>query len=263
LKDLLGALGWSTTVGVRCRLLLTIAVATAAFALAGELAALVVPATAVQLVSWCAWLLWLGVIFPRNRNRDMETGSPLPYRRAFRRDILAGIACSFAQLLRPVVHSLATGEHVDPRPVLLVAGATAIVGGVALIYHGVRALGVARTLFVHEYVILSDITTAGIYRHIRHPLFLGGVMASAGAAIALGTPTALALATINVCVIPVYVMLEDRRCTRILGERYASYRLTVGAVLPRSRARITLSAHESKPVGMIEPSTGRAAASDR
>lgn len=239
MADLAIALGWPPTVASWVRLTAVIAVSTLGFLLAGVLLidVLRLPAELVQICSWVLWLTWLGVIFPRRHHSDSRHPSSLPYRRAFIREILPGIACSFAQLLRPALEGALTGDPLrDGRSMLL--GVPLILAGVSLIVAGVSVLGVASTLFVHEYVPASDeLAYHGIYRRIRHPLFLGGVATSLGTAFCVGTPQAIWLAALSVGVLPIYVLLEDRRCCRVIGPAYIDYRHAVGAIFPRGSFR--------------------------
>jgi protein-S-isoprenylcysteine O-methyltransferase Ste14 len=139
-----------------------------------------------------------------------------------------------------------------------------LVLGVGILWSGVNALGVAKTLFVYEYIAASKpVTTDGIFRFLRHPLFLGGSLLSLGLAICTNSQLAVELGAINACVIPIYVRLEDRRCCNTLGQEYMDYRAAVGGVIPRRRSAINLSALEHHPSGSIGPTTPRDLATTR
>jgi protein-S-isoprenylcysteine O-methyltransferase Ste14 len=232
------ALGWRPTWIGRALLVAVVVAATGAFLALGALAIDVcgLPALAVQAVSWAIWLLWLGAVFPRSRARVHARLADLPYRRAFISEILPGIGCSFAQLARPAFEGLSRGRPFADGLTLSV-GLLVALAGVTLIVLGASALGVARTLFVHEYLPVGDerdaITRAGIYSYIRHPLFVGGIACSVGLALCVGTPQALVLAALNLCSLPAYVIFEDLRCSRVIGPSYVQYRDAVGAVVPR------------------------------
>jgi protein-S-isoprenylcysteine O-methyltransferase Ste14 len=232
------ALGWRPTWIGRTLLVAVVVAATGAFLALGALAIDVcgLPALAVQAVSWAIWLLWLGAVFPRSRVRAPL--ADLPYRRAFLSEILPGIGCSFAQLARPAFEGLSRGRPFADGLTLSV-GLLVALAGVTLIVLGASALGVARTLFVHEYLPVGDddqqgtITRSGIYSYIRHPLFVGGIACSVGLALCVGTRQALVLAALNLCSLPAYVLFEDLRCSRVIGPSYVQYREAVGAVVPR------------------------------
>jgi protein-S-isoprenylcysteine O-methyltransferase Ste14 len=240
MTELLLALGSRPSSTSALRFVAAVLSATACMLLAGialtEL--LGVPAAVVQGGAWLLWLTWLGAVFPRDRLVPILTRCPYPYRLAFARELLPGIGCNFALLLRPAVHGLLASEmHRSTPPTLLLGGALALAGA-ALIGAGIHAIGVARTFFVYEYVEHRGTPVIrGIYRSIRHPLFLGGITISMGLAIAVGDPGAIALAAINVCVLPAYVLLEDRRCSKVMGDPYSRYRTVSGAVVPRSWRR--------------------------
>lgn len=245
MAELLRALKWRTSAGGAVGLVATMAAATL-FTLVLGIAvsrALGLPMLVVQAGIWIAWLTWLGLVFPRNRRRDESTPCSHPYRRAFRREILLGVAVAFSQLLRPALTGLLAEGRDVPLPPSLAIGLPLCVAGLSMVALGVSALGVARTLFVHEYVPADRVlTTAGIFRVLRHPLFVGGSMASLGLAVCTGAGEAMELAALNVCVIPVYAQLEDRRCCAVLGPAYAEYRAIVGGTIPRRRFAISRSA---------------------
>lgn len=234
------ALGWRPTWEGRALLVAVVVAATGGFLALGALAIDVcgLPAVAVQIASWTIWLLWLGLVFPRSRERVRVPVADLPYRRAFLEEILPGIAWSFAQLGRPAFEGLIRGKPFADG-LTLAAGVPVVLAGASLIALGTSALGVARTLFVHEYLPIGDesggITHEGIYSYIRHPLFVGGVACSAGLALCVGTRQALVLAALNVASLPAYVVFEDLRCCQVIGPSYIDYRHSVGAVVPRVR----------------------------
>jgi protein-S-isoprenylcysteine O-methyltransferase Ste14 len=243
--ELIEALGWRVSLASEMLLLAMIGGATFVLLILGTAAAAAGPAAviAVQVCIWVLWLAWLGQAFPRNAERDSQTPCPLPYRRAFTREILFGIAVAFSQMLRPAFYGLlASGVPPSgwaPAPPLVVVGVPLAALGVTVIAFGVSTLGMARTLFVYEYVSSTrEVTAEGIYQILRHPLFLGGTAVSTGLAALTGDPVAIALAFINVGVVPIYVRLEDRRCCTVLGRPYVDYRAAVGGMVPRRRSLI-------------------------
>jgi protein-S-isoprenylcysteine O-methyltransferase Ste14 len=245
MSELVEALGWRVGVASEVILLGMIGAATVALLILGTAVAFVgaVAILLLQVCIWLLWLAWLGQAFPRNAKRDALAPCSLPYRRAFTREILFGIAIAFSQMLRPAFYGiLASGVPPDawePAPAFVVVGVPLAVLGLAAIGLGVSTLGVARTLFVYEYVSTGRrVTVDGIYRVLRHPLFLGGTAVSAGLAALTGNPVAIALALVNVCIVPIYARLEDRRCCTVFGRPYVDYRATVGGMVPRLRSLI-------------------------
>ncbi len=265
MAELLGALGWKANLGGRVRLTVLTGVPAAAILIGGlAFAALAsVSILLVQAAIWTGWLVWLGIVFPRNFRRDSEAPCEWPYRRAFMREILLGISVAFSQFLRPAAAGFALQGSLAPGDALTI-GATLLLAGTTAIVIGVSTLGVARTLFVHEYVPGEQrVVKAGIYRFVRHPLFLGGALVSLGLAICTGSQTAIELGLLNACVLPIYVRLEDRRCCAVLGREYVDYSVAVGSVVPRRRAAIRPVAHLHQAAGRIEPIAGRAAVTKR
>lgn len=219
-------------------LLMVITAATAAFLVAAHVAAaaLGVSILVVHGALWAIWLVWLGAVFPRSRGAWLRGFGAGAFRPAFYLEILPGIGCSFAQIARPGVEGLVAGPNVSSGAII--AGAAVAAGGLLLIVLGVRRLGIAGTLFVREYEALPPLLErGGVFREIRHPLFVGGVVLALGCAIAVGTHEALLLSLVNVLVIPFYVRFEDARCGQIFGTEYVGYRERVGGAVPRSRPR--------------------------
>jgi protein-S-isoprenylcysteine O-methyltransferase Ste14 len=262
MAELLEALGWRTRPADWIRLLALIGTVTTAILVAGLALAAATPISilAIQGGIWAAWLLWLGIVFPRNGRRDSESPCPYPYRRAFMREILIGISVAFSQFLRPTVAGAVLHEPATiPTTEALVIGVPLLLSGAVLITVGVSALGVARTLFVHEYVAgKREVVQTSIYRFVRHPLFIGGAMTSLGLAICTGDQLAIELGLLNALVCPLYVLFEDRRCCEILGREYADYSVAVGGVVPRRRSAIKPVAQPHHDAGRIRPIAGRA-----
>lgn len=265
MTDLVRALGWPAGWRGDAHVFALLAGTTLALLLAaaGATSVLGVSPVAVQVIAWSGWLLWLGAVFPRNATRDASNPCALPYRRAFTREILLGVGVAFSQILRPALIGIADDPAAVGAPYLLAGGAL-VVAGFATIALGVSALGVARTLFVFEYVRgQRAVLSAGIYGFLRHPLFLGGTTMSLGLAVCTVDRTAIALGLINACVVPLYVWLEDRRCCTILGSDYADYRASVGGMAPWRRASISASASRRHRSGSVGPITERSRVSRR
>lgn len=267
MTELVQALGWRAGWRGDAKLLTLIGAATLAalllnFAIASAVGGSVV---AAQIVTWLIWLAWLGAVFPRNATHDAAEPCELPYRRAFTREILVGIAVAFGQILRPALAGVAANDADLGGPTAyLVLGGALILVGLGTIALGVAALGVARTLFVFEYVRGGRaILTSGIYRVLRNPLFLGGTSVSVGLAISTADSTAIRLGVVNACVVPIYVWLEDRRCCTILGQAYVDYRAAVGGMMLRRRTAIRSSALRHKQPGRAGPITERSRVSRR
>ena len=77
-------------------------------------------------------------------------------------------------------------------------------------------------------------TTPGPYRHVRHPLYVGWLLAF------WATPTMTAahllFAALTTAYILIAIRLEEGDLAEIFGERYAEYRRSVPMLVPRVRA---------------------------
>jgi protein-S-isoprenylcysteine O-methyltransferase Ste14 len=222
----------------RTWIILLIGLATTLFVVAAHGASQVLglPILLIHGALWVVWLVWLGVVFPRSRQAWLRGLGPSAFRSAFYVEILPGIGCSFAQIARPTFEGLAHGTHEGTAG--LVIGAVVVGVGATLIALGVRRLGIAGTLFVREYGAHPPLLERdGVFREIRHPLFVGGAVLAFGGALMVGGWLPVLLATINLLVIPVYVHFEDARCDQVFGSDYHGYRRDVAAVVPGRRER--------------------------
>ena len=196
------------------------------------------PAWPVQAVLWVPWVLWLGWFFPWHHGRPDE-GTLRRFRSAFFLHIAPGISWNFAQMTRPGLVGLA-----DPggtRLATVIVGLVLAATGAIMIAKALVLIGVDRALFLGEYdASVRTLVVSGIYRRMRHPLFTGGVVTSVGMAVFFWNGDALAMAAVNVAVLPIYVVLEDRRC-RIAHTGYDEYRRAVRGIVPARALHLSRS----------------------
>ena len=192
----------------------------------------------LHVAIWAGWFIWQGHFFGQHRQHYLSADPTTAYRRAFRRDILPGVTLGVSQMVRPVwggVLGLLQSSSL-PHPLAACAGVVCGIVGIRLLYLGFRTIGFDGAGFLYEYKERAvPLTRRSIYAFIRHPLFLGGVLASVGASLLLGGPETLVMAAINIAVLPIYERLEDARLTRVFGNHYLSYRSKVGGFVPRFR----------------------------
>ena len=191
-------------------------------------------AVAIQLITWGFWFTWQGWIFPRNTGRSVQTGPIRQYRKAFYSDILPGVSLGVALMVRPFGYGVLTVQAIFPLSWWIFPAILLLALGFGLLYSGFKSIGLARAGFLYEYQSTSQrLVQRGAYAYIRHPLFLGGVIASIGASLLFHTEWTLILAIVNIAVLPIYQRIEDTRMSRLFGDEYARYCLSVGAFFPK------------------------------
>ncbi len=234
LRELLVTLGRPPGLGSQIGLVGTFVAVTLAAALAAEMALRTVPLpfAVSHLGLWLWWLAWHSGVFPRARRRALRERRESAYRAVFGTQIVPGVCCGVSLMGGAALHGLASGSGLA-APATMALAVLLVATGSGLVAAGFAAIGFASAGFLYEYVESSEpIVARGVYRYIRHPLFLGGVIASVGAALVFSNRAALAGAAVNLLVLPAYKRLEDRRLQGVFGEGYASYTRDVAAFIP-------------------------------
>ena len=112
--------------------------------------------------------------------------------------------------------------------------AALFVPGLALI-----AAGQALRLWATGYLLKTDeLTTAGPYAHLRHPLYLGSLLMGCGFALAAGRAVAVVALPLGLLFYFGYYLrykerVESERLESIYGDAFRAYRAAVPALLPR------------------------------
>jgi protein-S-isoprenylcysteine O-methyltransferase Ste14 len=112
------------------------------------------------------------------------------------------------------------------------AGLVILVAGVILRTWAILTLG---RLFRFVVVIQEEhyVVSAGPYRLVRHPSYAGGLLALAGAGIALHTwLSILAAPGVPLLAILVRIAVEEARLTRDLGDDYRAYARRTRRLIP-------------------------------
>jgi protein-S-isoprenylcysteine O-methyltransferase Ste14 len=209
---------------------------TGAFLIAGHLAHVLLGCNLVvlHLAGWLVWFTWQGWLFPLNRQRYLRADAATAYRKAFPRDIQFGVSFGASQMARPAFYGLMAGCGNAHAPEQLGVGLGWILAGLVLLYLGFRTIGFAGAGFLAEYRSFAQpMIEHSVYAYIRHPLFLGGALASLGSGLLFAGPWPVALGLANVAILPVYGRIEDARLILVFGEGYRGYAASVGRFLPR------------------------------
>lgn len=235
LHELLTTLGHKPDGRARLGLVALFFAVTLSAALAAEWMqrAIALPFAVWHALLWLCWLGWHSLLFPRARDRALRSRRDRAYRAVFGTHIVPGVCIGVGLMGGPALHAVVTGAPLASPASMAVA--LVLVGcGTALLAGGFAAIGFASAGFLFEYVETSEpIIARGVYRHIRHPLFLGGVIASVGAALVFADAAALTGAVVNLVVLPVYMRLEDRRLSGVFGDPYITYSREIAAFVPK------------------------------
>ncbi|TDX02321.1 methyltransferase family protein [Dinghuibacter silviterrae] len=186
-----------------------------------------------QLLFWLAWFVWHGIFFARNRLRYMKS-KVNPYKHAFYRDIIWGVAFGVSQMLRPFYYCLVSGSFIF-HFLRFFGGGALIFLGLGIMLAGFQVIGLSRAGFIDEFIHIhqnSIFKTSGIYSYVRHPLFSGAIFASLGSAMLAENRYIILLGVINCLILPVYAYLEDTRLCRIWGHPYKEYLRQTNAFFP-------------------------------
>ena len=134
-------------------------------------------------------------------------------------------------LWQPLPFILGTWE----RWAALAAGGALLFGGMALYWWGFRTLGEmfgAASGFGVRLYATHRLVTNGPYAVIRHPMYLGVIMAFAGSILVYRT-WACVLYALMVVGLPVRARAEDRALAGAFGEEWERYRRRVPGWVPR------------------------------
>lgn len=113
-----------------------------------------------------------------------------------------------------------------------IAGFALMAIGIAVRFTAIAQLGRFHTPNV---AVLADhaVFDRGLYRHIRHPSYLGAMIAFCGFGLALGNGLSLLVVVVlNVAAYVVRIHEEEAALAAALGEPYARYRQRTARLIP-------------------------------
>ncbi len=235
MNEILAALGHRASPGQRMMLVSLFVVTTATILLVSHMGGRTrEEGLSIHAAVWVLWFTWQGWLFPLSRPRYLRNVPIRAYRKAFFSNILPGVSVGVAQMLKPLYFGILESQGLNTST-WWISAAIALAGlGLGLLYRGFRTIGIAGAGFLYEYQNDPPILVQrGVYSHIRHPLFLGGILVSLGGSLLFVSNLSFALAVLNVAALPVYGRLEDMRLIQIFGDQYFKYRTSVGAFIPK------------------------------
>ena len=112
------------------------------------------------------------------------------------------------------------------------SGSLLAVAGAALVLRSRAELGPAWS-FVPKADQGTGLVTTGLYRLVRHPIYLGLALLAMGEALAFGSWPALMIVLSGI--VPTFVWrarAEEKLLSRTFGERYAFYRQRTKMIIP-------------------------------
>jgi protein-S-isoprenylcysteine O-methyltransferase Ste14 len=124
------------------------------------------------------------------------------------------------------VERLVLGGAARGRPV----GLLLLAGGVVLYRLAGRTLGAALSPFI-EPRDDAPLVTHGLYRHLRHPIYLSQAMIAVGAPLTLGCRWVLPLTLGAIAILAVRIAREEQALARTFPD-YARYAATTKRLLP-------------------------------
>lgn len=187
-------------------------------------------ATLVMMVELPVPLFWV-LIHPRI---DFWRGRPRAW---YYRAGLAVWLLTWAGLLIP--HSWWLDKRFGWHSWMALAGAVLVAADVWLIYQAERQAGWRILVGLPELrpqAAPGTIVSGGIYRRVRHPRYLGMMLAWWGAVLLTGATRLLALVVVFTLLAVIVMELEEHELLARLGEAYAHYRRRVPRLIPRREA---------------------------
>ncbi|MBD3406090.1 MAG: DUF1295 domain-containing protein [Candidatus Lokiarchaeota archaeon] len=113
----------------------------------------------------------------------------------------------------------------------LILGIVFVIPGAYLGIAGVREMGIEVAETHHP----TEVVSTGIYSRVRHPQYIGGILAHIGIVLIFQAESAL-YATIPIILVNILLcMIEEREMVREFGSAYQEYKDEVPMLLPRIR----------------------------
>ena len=152
---------------------------------------------------------------------------------------------SEAQKRRPLIRHPLRRKTLQPRTfAIYLVGIAALAAArpqLGLFAPGLAMVigGVALRLWATGYLLKTDeLTTAGPYAHLRHPLYAGALLMGCGFGLMAGRGVALVVLPIGLAFyfgyyLPYKDRVESERLEALYGDSFRAYRAAVPTLLPR------------------------------
>ena len=151
-----------------------------------------------------------------------------------------------------LMNGVLTQSVVDPDWRTLVLANALLIVGLAISIHSAASLGPCFGLAAEA----RGLVTTGTYQRVRHPLYLGELIAALGILLPVLTPlTVLLFSAFCVCQIA-RAVLEERALAATFPE-YTAYRHRTPALIPLMRPRLPFAPHDQELLAEIGVPLGR------
>ena len=114
---------------------------------------------------------------------------------------------------------------------MAVAGLAAIIGGAVIRELGRRQLGEAYSPFLRT-SSGQRLATGGIYRHIRHPIYTGTVLANLGLPLLFGSLSGFLVMLLILPLVFYRIHIEEKMLSRRFGADFTAYRRRTKRFIP-------------------------------
>jgi protein-S-isoprenylcysteine O-methyltransferase Ste14 len=121
----------------------------------------------------------------------------------------------------------------SPSLPITMLGLALVAADAILIYRAGKDLGRLKLVGHAELTGNTVLVTNGIYRHIRHPRYIGMIAAIAGACLLAGSRWALIVSAIWLVIVLAVIFLEEHEMRARFGSVYDDYCRVVPRFLPR------------------------------
>jgi len=113
-------------------------------------------------------------------------------------------------------------------PLLIFGGVMRILSRRALMKTGLGFLGSGRLKIVED----QRLVTEGVYKHIRHPLYLGEISRNFGFCILLSSLYGFLLMAVGNLFLLIRIRIEERMLVEGFGQEYEDYRKKTKKLIP-------------------------------
>jgi protein-S-isoprenylcysteine O-methyltransferase Ste14 len=116
-------------------------------------------------------------------------------------------------------------------PAITVTGIAVLVLGVGAAVAALIVMPASTFSVLPEPRSGGELVTRGIYRHVRHPMYLAVLLCGIAAALAYGSPAKWVLLALLACVLALKIRREERLLLARFPD-YAAYRQRTSAIIP-------------------------------